>query len=137
MRVGTPPIVQMAALDAALDVWDDVDLQDLRTRSIELSERFIAGVEATCPDLTLASPRNAAERGSQVSFKFNEGYAAMQALIAHKVIGDFRAPDIMRFGFTPLYLSLEDVDQAVEILATIMRDRLWDTPEFKQRKAVT
>ena len=137
MRVGTPPIVQMAALDAALDVWDDVDLQDLRARSIELSERFIAGVEATCPDLTLASPRNAAERGSQVSFKFEDGYAAMQALIAHKVIGDFRAPDIMRFGFTPLYLSLEDVDQAVEILATIMRDRLWDTLEFKQRKAVT
>ena len=137
MRVGTPPIVQMAALDAALDVWDDVDLQDLRARSIELSERFIAGVEATCPDLTLASPRNAAERGSQVSFKFNEGYAAMQALIAHKVIGDFRAPDIMRFGFTPLYLSLEDVDQAVVILAKIMCDRLWDTPEFKQRKAVT
>lgn len=137
MRVGTPPVLQMAALDAALDVWDDVDLNDLRKRSIDLSERFIAGVEATCPDLTLASPRNAAERGSQVSFKFEEGYAAMQALIAHKVIGDFRAPDIMRFGFTPLYLSLEDVDQAVEILATIMRDRLWDTPEFKQRKAVT
>jgi kynureninase len=137
MRVGTPPIVQMAALDAALDVWDDVDLQDLRARSIELSDRFIAGVESTCPDLTLASPRDAAVRGSQVSFKFDEGYAAMQALIAHKVIGDFRAPDIMRFGFTPLYLSLEDVDQAVEILARIMRDRLWDTPEFKQRKAVT
>ncbi|MBO6883988.1 MAG: kynureninase [Marivita sp.] len=137
MRVGTPPIVQMAALDAALDVWDDVDLQDLHARSIELSERFIAGVESTCPDLTLASPRDAAVRGSQISFKFDEGYAAMQALIAHKVIGDFRAPDIMRFGFTPLYLSLEDVDQAVEILARIMRDRLWDTPEFKQRKAVT
>ncbi|MCI5111156.1 MAG: kynureninase [Marivita sp.] len=137
MRVGTPPIVQMAALDAALDVWDDVNLQDLRARSIDLSERFIAGVEASCPDLTLASPRNAHERGSQVSFRFDEGYAAMQALIAHKVIGDFRAPDIMRFGFTPLYLSLEDVDQAVEIFSTIMRDRLWDTPEFKQRKAVT
>ena len=137
MRVGTPPIVQMAALDAALDVWDDVNLDDLRARSIELSERFIAGVESTCPDLTLASPRDARERGSQVSFRFDEGYAAMQALIAHKVIGDFRAPDIMRFGFTPLYLSLEDVDQAVEILARIMRDRLWDTPEFKQRKAVT
>ena len=137
MRVGTPPIVQMAALDAALDVWDDVDLNDLRPRSIELSERFIAGVEATCPDLTLASPRKPEDRGSQISFKFEEGYAAMQALVAHKVIGDFRAPDIMRFGFTPLYLSFEDVDKAVEILAAILRDRLWDTPEFKQRKAVT
>jgi kynureninase len=127
----------MAALDAALDAWDDVDMADLRVRSIELSDRFIAGVEATCPDLILASPRDATQRGSQVSFRFADGYAAMQALIAHKVIGDFRAPDIMRFGFTPLYLSLEDVDEAVEILARIMRDRLWDTPEFKQRKAVT
>ncbi len=137
MRVGTPPIVQMAALEAAMDVWDEVDLQDLRTRSIELSERFIAGVEATCPDLTLASPRDATQRGSQVSFKFEEGYAAIQALIAHKVIGDFRAPDIMRFGFTPLYLNEQDIDASVEILARIMRDRLWDTPDFKQRKAVT
>lgn len=137
MRVGTPPIVQMAALDAALDAWDDVDMADLRARSIELSERFIAGVEATCPDLTLASPRDATQRGSQVSFRFADGYAAMQALIAHKVIGDFRAPDIMRFGFTPLYLNEQDIDAAIEILANIMRDRLWDTPEFKQRKAVT
>lgn len=137
MRVGTPPIVQMAALDAALDVWDDVDLQDLRARSIELSERFIAGVESVCPELTLASPRDATRRGSQVSFHFADGYAAMQALIAHKVIGDFRAPDIMRFGFTPLYLDEDDVDAAVDILANIMRDGLWDTPEFKQRKAVT
>ena len=92
---------------------------------------------ATCPDLILASPRTASERGSQVSFRFADGYAAMQALIAHKVIGDFRAPDIMRFGFTPLYLGLEDVDQAIDILGRIMRDRLWDTPEYKQRKAVT
>ena len=137
MRVGTPPIVQMAALDAALDAWDDVDMNDLRARSIELSDRFIAGVEATCPDLTLASPRDPVQRGSQVSFQFAEGYAAIQALIAHKVIGDFRAPDIMRFGFTPLYLSEDDVDAAVDILARIMRDRLWDTPDFKQRKAVT
>jgi kynureninase len=137
MRVGTPPIVQMAALDAALDIWDDVDMNDVRSRSIELSERFIAGVESTCPDLTLASPRDATQRGSQVSFTFAEGYAAMQALIAHKVIGDFRAPNIMRFGFTPLFLNERDIDQAVDILARIMRDRLWDTPEFKQRKAVT
>ncbi|MFA8385504.1 MAG: kynureninase [Pelagibaca sp.] len=137
MRVGTPPIVQMAALDAALDAWDDVDMADLRARSIELSDRFILGVEATCSDLTLASPRDGTQRGSQVSFRFAEGYAAIQALIAHKVIGDFRAPDIMRFGFTPLYIDESDVDAAVDILGRIMRDRLWDTPEFRQRKAVT
>ena len=137
MRVGTPPIVQMATLEAALDVWDDVNLTDMRARSIALSERFIAQVEAQCPDLVLASPRDPAQRGSQVSFRFEHGYAAMQALIAHDVIGDFRAPDIMRFGFTPLYLNEDDIDQAVDILARVLRDRLWDTTEFKMRKAVT
>jgi kynureninase len=137
MRVGTPPIVQMATLEAALDVWDTVDMTDIRHRSIALSERFIAGVEAACPDLTLASPRNPQDRGSQVSFHFENGYAAMQALIAEGVIGDFRAPDIMRFGFTPLYLNEADIDGAVAILARVLNDRLWDSPEFLQRKAVT
>lgn len=137
MRVGTPPVLQMAALDAALDVWDEVDLDDLRARSIVLSERFIAGVEAHCPGLTLASPRDPKHRGSQVSFHFAEGYAAMQALIAAGVIGDFRAPDIMRFGITPLYLSEADIDEAVARLSRVIKDRLWDQPQFKQRKAVT
>ncbi|MCB1452927.1 MAG: kynureninase, partial [Rhizobiaceae bacterium] len=94
MRVGTPPILQMVALDAALDVWDNVDFDDLRARSIELSERFVAGVEAHCPQLQLVSPRDPNQRGSQISFAFKHGYAAMQALIADDVIGDFRAPDI-------------------------------------------
>ena len=137
MRVGTPPIVQMAALEAALDVWDEVDMHNIRARSIELSERFIKGVEAACPDLTLASPRDPQARGSQVSFHFENGYAAMQALIADNVIGDFRAPDIMRFGFTPLYLNEADIDGAVEKLTRIINDRLWDKPEFLQKKAVT
>ena len=114
MRVGTPPVLQMAALDAALDVWDNVDMAALRARSIELSEAFIAGVESTCPDLQLASPRDPARRGSQVSFHFEHGYAAMQALIDRGIIGDFRAPDIMRFGFTPLYIDLDDVEVAVQ-----------------------
>jgi kynureninase len=127
----------MATLEAALDVWDTVDMTDIRHRSIALSERFIAGVEAACPDLTLASPRNPQDRGSQVSFHFENGYAAMQALIAEGVIGDFRAPDIMRFGFTPLYLNEADIDGAVAILARVLNDRLWDSPEFLQRKAVT
>ncbi len=137
MRVGTPPIVQMATLEAALDVWDTVDMTDIRHRSIALSERFIAGVEAACPGLTLASPRDPQDRGSQVSFHFENGYAAMQALIAEGVIGDFRAPDIMRFGFTPLYLNEADIDGAVATLARVLDDRLWDSPEFLQRKAVT
>jgi kynureninase len=137
MRVGTPPILQLAALDAALDVWEVVDLHDLRARSIELTERFIAEVEARCPDLTLASPRDPAARGSQVSFRHTDGYAIMQALIARGVVGDFRAPDILRFGFTPLFISAEDVTQAAEILEEIMSARAWDREEFRRRAAVT
>ncbi|MDE9450764.1 kynureninase [Aliiroseovarius sp. Z3] len=141
MRVGTPPVLQMAALEAALDIWDQVDMDALRAQSVKLCEQFIMGVEATCshlaPDLTLASPRDAAMRGSQVSFRFEHGYAAMQALIARGVIGDFRAPDIMRFGFTPLYIDEGDVDRAVETLTDIMANRLWDRPEYHTRSAVT
>ena len=137
MRVGTPPVLQMAALEAAMDIWDDVDMADLRARSVELCEAFIAGVEAACPTLRLASPRDPARRGSQVSFHFAEGYAAMQALIARGVIGDFRAPDIMRFGFCPLYIDLDNVARAVTILSEIVNDNLWDRPEYKVRAAVT
>lgn len=137
MRVGTPPILQLAALDAALDVWDSVDLEDLRAQSLALTDRFIAGVEASCPMLTLVTPRPHAERGSQVSFRHAEGYAIMQALIAEGVIGDFRAPDILRFGFTPLYIGAEEVDGAVAILARIMASGSWDRPEFKARAKVT
>ncbi len=137
MRVGTPPVIACAALDAALDIWDMVDIRDVRARSIELSECFIEEVEHRCPQLTLASPRDPQVRGSQVSFEFEEGYAVIQALIANDVIGDFRAPDKLRFGFTPLYLSAEEVIKAAQILERIMSDRLWDCPEFKTMAAVT
>ena len=137
MRVGTPPILQLAALDAALDLWDDVDMNDLRAKSINLTELFIHEVEARCPDLTLASPRDPNKRGSQVSFHFSDGYAVIQALISRGVIGDFRAPDIMRFGFTPLYTEVSDVLGAVDILQDIMDRKSWDRPEFKHKSAVT
>lgn len=137
MRVGTPPILQLAALEAALDVWDAVDLEDLRAASLALTDRFIAGVEATCPMLELVTPREHARRGSQVSFRHPEGYAIMQALIAQGVIGDFRAPDILRFGVTPLYIGAAEIDCAVAILAEIMQSGSWDRPEFKARARVT
>ena len=137
MRVGPPPILQLAALDAAMEIWDRVDMAARRATSLGLTDRFIAGVEAACPDLTLATPRDHAMRGSQASFRHAEGYAIMQALIAEGVIGDFRAPDILRFGFTPLYTSVHDVDGAVAILARIMAERRWDRPEFKARQKVT
>ncbi|NUB43152.1 kynureninase [Fertoebacter nigrum] len=137
MRVGTPPVLQMAALEAALDVWDIADIADVRAASLALGDQFIAGVEAACPMLTLATPRNHVERGSQVSFRHPEGYAIMQALIARGVIGDFRAPDILRFGFTPLYIGAAEVARAVEVLAEVMQGNLWDRPEHKQRAKVT
>ncbi len=137
MRVGTPPVLQMAALDAAMDVWDGVEMADLRARSIALSERFIAAVEAACPELALASPHDADQRGSQVSFRFKHGYAVMQALIARGVIGDFRAPDIMRFGITPLYIGEAEIDRAAATLAEVMQARLWDRPEYHARARVT
>ena len=137
MRVGTPPVIQMTALAAAMDIWDMTTMNDVRTKSVALTEQFIQQVEAACPELELASPRDPQQRGSQVSFRFAEGYAAMQALIARGVIGDFRAPDVMRFGFTPLYIDEGDVAQAVEILADIMQNRLWDRSEYKVRQRVT
>ncbi len=137
MRVGTPPVLQMTTLECAMQAFDGVDMQQLRAVSVALQEQFIAGIEARAPMLTLASPRQSDQRGSQVSFAFDHGYAAMQACIHHGVIGDFRAPNIMRFGFTPLYIDADDVEQAIERIANIMADRLWDQPQFHARQKVT
>lgn len=137
MRVGTPPILALSALDAALDAWEGVDMAAVRAKSIALCDLFIAEVEARCPGLTLASPRDGSKRGSQVSFRHAQGYAIMQALISRGVIGDFRAPDAIRFGFTPLYIDDEDVVKAVDVLEDIIANRLWDEPRFKQKAVVT
>lgn len=137
MRVGTPPVLQLAALEASLDIWDLVDIHDVRAKSIELTGLFIELIEFRCPELELASPRDAARRGSQVSFRFDNGYAVMRALIERGVIGDFRAPDIMRFGLTPLYIDAADVRKAAEIIEHVMLDRLWDRAEYFERSAVT
>ena len=137
MRVGTPPVLQMAALDAALDIWDRVDMNALRAEAIRLSDLFIDLVERACPDLTLASPRDAAQRGSQVSFRHPEGYAAMQALIARSVIGDFRAPDIMRFGITPLFIGEPEIRGAADHIAAVMAGREYERDLFRTRARVT
>jgi len=137
MRVGTPPIVQMSILEEALKIWETVNLRALRARSIELCEQFIEGIEARCPELKLISPRSADIRGSQVAFAFEDGFAVMQALAARGVIGDFRAPDVMRFGFTPLYIDAEDVAQAIEIVADVLRSKAYVEPEYQKRGAVT
>ncbi len=137
MRVGTPPVLQLTALEAALAVWDGITMAEVRAASVRLSELFINEVEKRCKQLTLASPRDSSQRGSQVSFAFEHGYAAMQALIARNVIGDFRAPNIMRFGFTPLYVDEDDAIQAVDVMADVLDNDLWDTPEYKTTSRVT
>jgi kynureninase len=137
MRVGTPPILQLAALDAALDVWNGVEMEDVRNKCLALGDLFIAEVEARCPDLTLQTPREHDQRGSQISFAFEHGYAAMQAVIAHGVIGDFRAPNTMRFGITPLYLDEGDMIAAAEVIEKVMKEEMWRDPQYNVRSAVT
>ena len=137
MRVGTPPVLQLAALEEALKVWDGVTMKEVRAASNHLSDLFISEIEARCPMMSLVSPRDGAVRGSQVSFAFENGYAAMQAVIARGVIGDFRAPNLMRYGFTPLFLDDSEIIRAAEIIEDVMVINLWDTPEYHARKAVT
>lgn len=138
MRVGTSPVIALTALEEALKVWQGVAMADLRARSLALTDRFIAGVEARCGDrLTLITPREHARRGSQVSLRHPGAYALIQALIAEGVIGDMRAPDVLRFGFTPLYIGEAEVDHAVAVLADLLDSGRWDRPEFHARKAVT
>lgn len=138
-QCGTQAILSMVALDAAMDEWADVDLQALQQKSQGLCKLFIDLVETNCGKhgLKLAGPRDMAQRGSHVSFHCPEGYAVMQALIARSVIGDFRAPDIIRFGFAPLYNSQVEVFDAAAALAEILDARSWDKPEFLAKKAVT
>ncbi len=137
MRVGTPQVLAMTALSASLDVFEHTSLEALHAKSVELSEFFISEIKRRCPGLELASPTDPAKRGSQVSFYHEQGYAVMQALIDHGVIGDFRAPNIIRFGFAPLYLSFAEILKAAEIFEDIITDGLWDKPEYHQKSKVT
>jgi kynureninase len=138
-QCGTQPILSLAALDAALDVWDDVDMSMVRSKSLALCRSFINLVEQRCGPhgVKVAGPRDMDERGSHVSVHHAQGYAVMQALIAANVVGDFRMPDMMRFGFTPLYTSFAEVWDAVDILTRILDGREWDQPQFLAKKAVT
>ena len=135
---GTPPIIAMTALEAGIDTFDSVAMADVAEKSRKLSQLFIDAVEARCgSEIRLASPRDPAQRGSHVVLAHAEGYAVMQALIARGVIGDFRARDLMRFGFAPLYNSFAEMIRAAEILADILETREWDQPRFKVRAKVT
>jgi kynureninase len=133
LRVGTPPVISMSVLDAALEAFDGVDLTVVKAKADALFELFVADLPQ---GVELLTPRDAGRRGTQVSLRHPEAYAVMQALIARGVIGDFRQPDIMRFGLTPLYLRYADIAQATRILREVIETRAWDRPEFKTRAKV-
>lgn len=136
---GTQPVISMALIACGLDIARQVPMSAIREKSVALTEFFITQAEARCTGLgiTLASPRQSAERGSQASFTHENAYAVMQALIARGVVGDFRAPDILRFGFAPLYIGFEDAFHSVEILYDILAKGTWKQAQYQTRKAVT
>jgi kynureninase len=146
---GTQPILSLTGLECGLDTVLAAEplggMAALRVKSLALTDLFIALVEERCAGhgLTLVTPREHARRGSQVCLSRSEGaYAIVQALIARGVIGDYRAgdsqmPDILRFGFTPLYLGFEDVWNAVEHLREVLVAEEWRRPEFNTKQAVT
>ena len=135
---GTPSILALAALDAGLATFEGIAMADLAAKSRALSQLFIGEIEARCGDqVRLASPRDPSLRGSHVVFAHPDGYGVIQALIARGIIGDFRAPDLMRFGFAPLYNQFAEVVRAGEALADVLRTREWDQPRFTTRSKVT
>lgn len=139
-RVGTPQLLSVAGLEASLDIWDDVDMELLREKSLRLTELFMSLVDIRLTPrwgIEPVTPRESARRGSQVSLRHEDGYAVMQALIERGVIGDFRAPDLVRFGFTPLYTSYTDVWDAVDALEDVLHSEIWREPRFARRGTVT
>ncbi|MEF2279262.1 kynureninase [Deinococcus sp. YIM 134068] len=138
-QTGTPSILGLSALDAALEVFEDVDMGQVREKSLSLTRIFIELMRPLCArhGFRLVTPGDDERRGSQVSLAHPHGYEIMQALITAGVIGDFRAPDILRFGFTPLYTSHEDVWHAVQTLETVMREGRWQDARHAERNAVT
>ncbi|MHB1047308.1 MAG: kynureninase [Thermoanaerobaculia bacterium] len=135
---GTPPILSMSALDAALDVILAADLALVRAKSEALTSFFVEAVEQECGEsVRLVSPRVPSLRGSQVSFAHPDAYAVMRALIARGVVGDVRAPDVLRFGFAPLYVRFGDAWEAARALAEVLSSHAHERPEFRRRAAVT
>lgn len=136
---GTPPVLGLTALEAGIDLMLRVDMGELRAKSIRLGQLFIERMEARCGEFgfRLMSPRDPQLRGSQISYAHSNAYEIVQALKARDVIGDFRAPDILRFGLTPLYLRYADIVEAVDRLRDICVERAWDVPAYRERAAVT
>lgn len=136
---GTPPVLGLTGLECGIDLMARADMRALREKSLKLGDSFIALMDERCGafGFELISPREAALRGSQVAYAHPHGYEIVQALKDDEVIGDFRAPDVLRFGLTPLYLRFVDVYDAVERLRDICASRAWDKAQYRERAAVT
>ena len=136
---GTTPVIAASALEVGVDIMSQVDFVVLREKSLSLSEHFIKLMAPLCEQygFELATPLDPNQRGSQVSYTHPEGYAIIQALIHQNIIGDFRAPNILRFGFAPLYVQFMDLWNTVNTLENIMRNETWNRPEFMKRSKVT
>lgn len=136
---GTPSILSYKAVESALDIFDEISLEQVREKSIQLSELFIKLIKQECGDFgfELFSPIDAALRGSQISYKHENAYPIMQSLISRGIIGDYREPNILRFGISPLYMRYEDVWSAIICLKNIMQSNEWDSSNFKIRNYVT
>jgi len=136
---GTPPILSMSVLEAALSVFDDVDMRDLRAKSIGLSELFLQLTESNADlnDLILVSPRDKSQRGSQLAFTHPKAFSISQALIERGVIADFRAPDVLRFGFAPLYIRYQDILDGVRVLSEVMVSKSYNEVKYARAKKVT
>ena len=136
-RIGTPPVLQMAALKAALKMWKTVDMLSFRKKAKKITTLFIEEIEKLNLDLQLISPRNPCMRGNQVSFSTENAYEKMQALIDNNVIGDYREPNIVRFGFNPLFNDENQVIEAVRRLNLVIKEGLWRDKRYKKRNLVT
>ena len=136
-RIGTPPVIQMSALEEVLKIWETVDIDLIRKEAISLTSLFINKINNSKLKLSLISPKNPKKRGNQVAYKTENAYEKMQALIDLDVIGDYREPNIMRFGFNPLYNSEDDVIRATEILKKICNEEIWKKNKYSKRKLVT
>jgi kynureninase len=134
---GTQPIISLRGVDVALDAMEGVEIAALREKSLALTELFMARVAALSPGLEIMTPREPSLRGSQVGISFEKGYAVIQAMIERGVIGDFRATDLMRFGFAPLYVRFQDVWDAADILANSINEEVWRDPRFNRKLDVT
>jgi kynureninase len=134
---GTPPMLSLDALESGVDAFDGVAMASLWQKSIALFELFLARMAERCPQVACISPRDPALRGSHISFSHPHAFEIVQALIDSNVVGDFRSPDVARFGLTPLYLGFEEVWSAVEIIAELLATERWREPRFAVRGKVT